>query len=521
MGIPGAMRARIALPCLALALACGGGEEAPAEEESAPSAGDLAEAALPETATPEERAAARLDAEYPKHGAVTGIQLRVHTEPNEEATVVGWLRIGSRVRLADETRRGGGCEGSWHRLHPTGWVCADDGLEVRDEAPEIEAPTDEGWKNDQVEEAAARGALVLPPPAQLEQTMPYDYWYVKESTVPEYHRLPSRNEQRAALAKAARYRDLLEIDERRAQLYLSGERDDGPPGTAVTARYLDRGFYVASNGREVRAFRHFVRTTQGRYIKKAQLEERSGHDFEGVELGGETGRTLPVAWTIRTSRPLILEEREGEDGATSVSWVDDEEAEAIERQTLLEGWQERRNIGGRIMHVIETEAGTRYLRSWFASVAEAVERPEEVAEDEPWIHIDLSEQTLVMYRGDEPIFATLVSTGVEEHETPTGLFEIRRKHVTDTMANIGPDAGDDRYRIEDVPWTQYFEGSIALHTAFWHTRFGLPRSHGCVNMTPHDAHFVFGRTWPELPEGWHGLSTDQTEFRGSHVLVTD
>ena len=102
-----------------------------------------------------------------------------------------------------------------------------------------------------------------------------------------------------------------------------------------------------------------------------------------------------------------------------------------------------------------------------------------------------------------------------------GVEEIRRKHVTDTMSNIGPDAGDDRYSIEDVPWTQYFEGAIALHTAFWHTRFGLPRSHGCVNMTPYDAHHVFGRTWPELPEGWDGVSTDRTPLRGSHVLVTE
>ena len=279
-------------------------------------------------------------------------------------------------------------------------------------------------------------------------------------------------------------------------------------------RYLDRGFYVASNGVEVRAFRHFVRTTRGRYLKKAQLEERTGHDFRGVELGEE--RSLPVAWTVRTARPMVLEGNEDDP-----SFSTDEDMEPIARQTLLEDWRERRNVAGRIYHVLETEDGTRYLRSWFAAVAERIERPEEVGADEPWVHVDLGEQTLVLYRGDAPRFATLVSTGVEGHETPTGVFEIRRKYITDTMSNLGPDAGDDRYSIEDVPWTQYFEGAVALHTAFWHTRFGLPRSHGCVNMTPHDAHRVFGRTWPALPDGWHGLSTDGTEFRGSHVVVTD
>ena len=493
--------------CLACAACDESGEEA-SSEQSSESAADRAEAALPESASPEERAQARIDAEFPKHGAVTATQIRVHVEPNEEAAVVGWLRAGTRIRVAEETRRAGGCV--WHQVHPTGWVCAE-GVDVRDEEIEIEHPTDEGWKNDQVEQATARGALVLPPVAR-DETLPYDYYYVKESTVPEYHRLPSRNEQRAALAKAERYRELFQIDERRASLYLRGERDDGPPGTAVTARYLDRGFYVASNGREVRAFRNFVRTTQGRYIKQSQLEERNGHDFRGVELNDDV--QLPIAWTTRTSRPRILVEGD------EVSWRDDEEMEPWPRQTRLEGWQERRNIGGNVMHVIETEAGTRYLRAWFVSVATKIDRPDEVADDEPWVHVDLSEQTLVLYEGDTPVFATLVSTGVEDNETPTGIFEIRRKHVTDTMANIGDDA-DDRYRIEDVPWTQYFEGSFALHTAFWHTRFGLTRSHGCVNMTPYDAHRVFQSTWPQLPEGWHGLSTDGTDFRGSHVVVTD
>ena len=178
-------------------------------------------------------------------------------------------------------------------------------------------------------------------------------------------------------------------------------------------------------------------------------------------------------------------------------------------------------MGGQVMHVLSTDAGPRYLRSWFAAVAERIDRPEGVADDEPWVHVDRGEQTLVLYRGDTPIYATLVSTGLEGHETPLGLFEIRRKHVTDTMSNIGPDAGDDRYSIEDVPWTQYFEAGVALHTAFWHTRFGLPRSHGCVNMTPTDAHWVFARTWPQLPDGWHGVATEQTALHGSHVLVTD
>jgi hypothetical protein len=89
------------------------------------------------------------------------------------------------------------------------------------------------------------------------------------------------------------------------------------------------------------------------------------------------------------------------------------------------------------------------------------------------------------------------------------------------MSDLGPEAGDDRYSIDDVPWTEYFAGSIALHGAFWHNSFGLRRSHGCVNLSPYDAHRVFNHTWPEVPVGWHGVSTDQTGVRASKVYITE
>jgi len=66
-----------------------------------------------------------------------------------------------------------------------------------------------------------------------------------------------------------------------------------------------------------------------------------------------------------------------------------------------------------------------------------------------------------------------------------GTFRIREKHIAATMEDDG--GGDGVYSIQDVPWIMYFEGSYALHGAFWHSMFGREKSHGCVNMTPHDA----------------------------------
>ena len=434
-----------------------------------------------------------LDREFPMHGLVTGLQLPVRMEADPESQPVGWLRIGSRVRLGRDAQTTATCSTGWHRIYPEGWACAGQGIEVAAEPPESD--------------------VAMPPPRR-DTPLPYDYWYVKEPLVPEYHRPPSRDEQRATLAVVDRYHEVFARDERRAQRLLAGELPNEPQKPPVAHRYLSRGFFVAGAGTEVRAFRRFVRTVRGRYLKQAQLLPRTGSAFHGVELDEE--RTLPVAWTVRSAQPMARDARD--DGTSRVR--DDAEMEPWERQTVLEGWQRRENVDGRVYHVIETAQGDRYIKAWFAAVAERIERPREVAEDEPWVHVDLSEQTLVLYRGDTPVYATLISSGSEGFETPTGIFRIRRKYIADTMSNLGSDM-DDQYSIEDVPWTQYFEGSFALHGAFWHDRFGLTRSHGCVNLAPADAHRVFNALWPRVPDGWLGVSTDGTSFQASHVVVTE
>jgi hypothetical protein len=139
----------------------------------------------------------------------------------------------------------------------------------------------------------------------------------------------------------------------------------------------------------------------------------------------------------------------------------------------------------------------------------ATSAPEGVGADESWIDVDLTHQTLVAYEGMTPVYATLVSSGrirdpedpLQTHDTPTGLWRIRSKYVTHTMD--GDHATDGPYSIEDVPYVMYFELAFALHSAFWHDGFGRPRSHGCVNLAPLDARWLFNWSHPRLPTGWH------------------
>lgn len=57
----------------------------------------------------------------------------------------------------------------------------------------------------------------------------------------------------------------------------------------------------------------------------------------------------------------------------------------------------------------------------------------------------------------------------------------------------------DYYYLQDVPWIMYFNKDVGLHGAFWHDRFGYPSSHGCVNLSPKDAQWMFNWTTPQLP----------------------
>ncbi|MCA9705840.1 MAG: L,D-transpeptidase [Myxococcales bacterium] len=147
-------------------------------------------------------------------------------------------------------------------------------------------------------------------------------------------------------------------------------------------------------------------------------------------------------------------------------------------------------------------------------VARARARPEEVGADDQWIHVDLDQQTLVAYEGDRPVLATLVSSGKEGFEPPLGLFRVHKKYTTVTMSGPDPDAGT--YAVEQVPWTMYYWGSFALHGAYWHDTFGNVRSHGCTNLPPIDARWLFYWSTPSLPEGWHA----KVGLRGPWVYFT-
>jgi hypothetical protein len=108
-----------------------------------------------------------------------------------------------------------------------------------------------------------------------------------------------------------------------------------------------------------------------------------------------------------------------------------------------------------------------------------------------WIEVNLFEQTLSIYDNNRLVFATLVSSGVDPFWTRPGVFHIYEKKPIETMSGATTADRSDYYYLQDVPWTMYFDEARALHGAYWHNGFGYPRSHGCVNLSVGDSHWLF------------------------------
>jgi lipoprotein-anchoring transpeptidase ErfK/SrfK len=107
-----------------------------------------------------------------------------------------------------------------------------------------------------------------------------------------------------------------------------------------------------------------------------------------------------------------------------------------------------------------------------------------------WIEVDLSEQRTTAYERATPIKNFLIASGMRGYETVTGEFAIWLKVRSQTMKG-GSKADGSYYNLPNVEWVSYFYQDYALHGAYWRKVFGYPASHGCVNMTNEDAHWVY------------------------------
>ena len=101
-----------------------------------------------------------------------------------------------------------------------------------------------------------------------------------------------------------------------------------------------------------------------------------------------------------------------------------------------------------------------------------------------WIDVNLSAQRVTAYEGNTPVRSTLASTGLPATPTPTGQYRVYVKYVSTLMTGPG-------YYLPNVPYTMYFYRGYGLHGTYWHSNFGHPMSHGCINLPTPEAQWIF------------------------------
>jgi hypothetical protein len=277
------------------------------------------------------------------------------------------------------------------------------------------------------------------------------------------------------------------------------------------AMALQPGFALAIVAERNLDGARYGRTEHNLWVPMRDLGPVRSFAFQGEVIADAKDHRIPVAWVV-TDRAHVLS-KPSSGALTSVTKV---RFEAVPVLDVVEG----------------PAPGSRFLRigesAWISAKdvrhPPLTEPPAEVdaAAGERWIDVDLETQTLTAYEGKRPVFATIVSTGKGKPGTPlgtpTGTHRIWIKLLTSDMDNLEDDNASRYYRIEDVPWVQYFSKGVGLHGAFWHRSFGAVRSHGCVNLAPLDAQRLFTWTGPHIPAGWTAAFPTAHE-RGTVIRV--
>ena len=128
----------------------------------------------------------------------------------------------------------------------------------------------------------------------------------------------------------------------------------------------------------------------------------------------------------------------------------------------------------------------------------------QIPDSEKSVEVRLNDQLLLAYESGKIVFATRIASGAVlrsgTYTTPDGHFITFHKRPTRHMA--AGDVAASGFDLPGVPWVLYItEGGISFHGTYWHNDYGHPRSHGCINLTPQAAKWLFRWTSPAVPPG--------------------
>ena len=472
----------------------------------------------------------------PRIGAVQ-MAAPIYEKADRRSAKLGYLRAGGTAVRGEKPVRFDDCQGGYYRVLPAGFMCAEGEATVDMKHPILRALTRR---------------------PDLSRPMPYPYAFVR-AIAPNYYRVPTKKEQlqyEMSLERHLRsYKKLgKEWDEIKvgandvpldalgnaigappdeppeledAELFGGGADDAIPwffkggrqipnistfkvPQYAIITNRIARkaglaliGTFMGENDRRL------ALTTDARLVPTSKLKPARGSTFHGVDMTTK-GWELPLAFVHREEARRYDLSRMALDKGEKLAW-----------HTALQLTGRSKKVGS--SRLIEVKDGTWVKDSDVAIAVKPSDLPAHATGTTKWIDISIHSQTLILYEGRKPVYATAVATGRDglgdpkkTFSTVRGTFRIREKHVTTTM-----DAHevDNKFELRDVPWVQYFEAGYALHAAPWHEDYGRPRSHGCINLSPIDARRVFLWADPPVPADWHAVNANPSTGEGTIVHI--
>ena len=495
---------------------------------------------------------------------------KIYASADLSSESIGYLRVGNSVARSAEPVSLSGCPGGWFAVRPVGFVCAGEHASTSSEHPVVKAMEGNAPNRElplpytyAFVRAVAPNYLRVPSKAeQFEKEMSlerhlgsyarlHENWNSVQAGANQVYQLMNREAtttQNDSSAKASNTTSPLdpsllakpsELHEAKVEEEIlpsvserfGGDGSDKIPGwlegnrrgipnlstfmatndQAVMAGRIKRHAGVAlidsflvSEGKHER---RFAMSTDARLIPADKLKPDGASKFHGASLQ-EVG--LPVAFT-RIDNAYSYE----------VS------GSSLKKLNRL-GFREMIPLTGNVRmfaktRLVETRSGEWLRSDDLKTIAKPSKLPWYAHHSNRWIDISILNQSLVLWEGETPIYATLISTGRDglgdpktTHSTPLGNFRIYQKHVTTTMDST---VADSEFELRDVPWVMYFQGGYAIHTAYWHDDFGRPRSHGCINLSPIDAKRVFEWSTPDVPSGWHGSNAGDIFGTGTLIHI--
>ncbi len=479
----------------ATVVACGGGREQPTEAPPRPAPRVTAPVQPP----------IEDELRYEVPAGTRSIELvrtiGVRLQPGDDAKRIGTIAVDTRVRWG-AAATGKGCQGLWVELAPRGWICTDyvrastkpplgrevPILERGELVPgvygKVTAPSSVIYELVRASDGKTDGKGASP------GTKPSDRGSADEAPVTSPRELPDAPVTGAMASTASAS----------AIKVVAGKMVEGRPLVgSINVRQWDE-IVVAGKA--------YWRVAQkdNEYVLRSAISQHRPSTFRGSRLGDDTGWTLPIAFVWPRAYQSTYTMHTAKGGGVNRQIAAKTAIAILETATDAAGKPTAYRIGD-----------AEWIRAADVRVFPHAPPPPHLEPHERWIDIDLDTQILVAFEGETAVYATLVSSGTKDTPTETGVYRMWLKESEADMKGL---SGESPYSVATVPWTQFFfpEKGLAVHTAYWHDQFGTKKSHGCVNLAPRDARWLYFWSDPVVPPGWT-MTAGVVEAPGSIVRV--